>query len=331
VTDQGWFWNFDNFNQTADEEIWLQWIRVFWLLVSVQVLDAAIFLFYMMVLFFLNFCPEQLFCRYKSSMVRVLILFSFAILLAPGSVASDSCSKTGSLRQVVILPPTGGVNSADKALFKALCQRGHEVHILDYQQKSVLTSDLKIHDELSREVLGEINQFLKHTQKPTILVGASLGGLYASLAFGYSFEHLEAPSVEPPEFPDLLWIRAVVLTVAGGSLAEILAQSDLKPVREQRNLRFNELGLVDLNDYKGRLNSAITYDPMKWAKPSERNRVLMFISENDNVVPSQTQEKLWKAWGEPPVIRLSTNHQLSIGFVYFFLSERIDKFLRTLP
>ncbi|MFN7262584.1 MAG: hypothetical protein ACK5UJ_02115, partial [Pseudobdellovibrionaceae bacterium] len=57
----------------------------------------------------------------------------------------------------------------------------------------------------------------------------------------------------------------IVLTVAGGSPAEILAQSDLKSVREQRELRFNELGLGNLNDYQARLSSAISYDPMKWA------------------------------------------------------------------
>ncbi|MCE3009756.1 MAG: hypothetical protein LW875_03995 [Proteobacteria bacterium] len=257
-------------------------------------------------------------------LISVVSLFGFSMMAAASAAkASEVCLNTRATHQIIILPPTGGANSADRSLFKALCRRGHEVRILDYSQKSGLTTDLSIHDRFSREVLTEIDRLLGRTEKSTVLIGASLGGLYTSMAFGYSLEN-------QAEFPNLPWIKAIVLTVAGGQLSEILANSELKAVKEQRELRLRELSISGIQDYQLQLEKAISYDPLKWARPDKKNKVLMFNSNNDSVVPTSTQEKLWKAWGEPQVVRLSTNHQFSIGRVYFFMEDRIDSFVKGL-
>jgi hypothetical protein len=233
---------------------------------------------------------------------------------------AETCRQTKAARQVIILPPTGGANAADRSLFKALCKRGHEVTLLDYAQPSGLTTDLEIHDRISREVLGEINRFLFENPKPTSLIGASLGGLYASMAYSYSL-------TKQTEFQSLKWIDSMVLTVAGGSLADVLSYSEQEGVLAQRELRFEKLNFESIEDYSAELERNIFYDPLKWATPAARANVLMFNSINDDVVPSFTQEALWQGWGEPEIERFSTNHPLSIARAYFLKVNRIDRFL----
>jgi hypothetical protein len=156
---------------------------------------------------------------------------------------------------------------------------------------------------------------------PTVLIGASLGGLYASTAYSYSL-------TDQTEFESFKWIQGIVLVAAGGSLAEILSTSNQEDVIKQRTLRFQNLRIEKASYYLSMLNQNIFYDPMKWASPLVRSNVLMFNSTNDQVVPSATQEKLWRAWGKPKVIRISKNHLLTIAKVYFFEANRIDQFLR---
>lgn len=140
------------------------------------------------------------------------------------------------------------------------------------------------------------------------------------MAYSYSL-------TEQTEFESLKWIDSIVLTVAGGSLAEVLSYSEQDGVVEQRDLRFEELGFESIEAYQSELESNIFYDPLKWAQKDSRHNVLMFNSDNDDVVPSFTQESLWQAWGEPEIERFSTNHPLSIARAYFLKVSRIDDFL----
>jgi hypothetical protein len=224
-------------------------------------------------------------------------------------------------RQVIILPPTGGANFADRSLFDALCARGHQVTLLDYEQKSGISLDFGIHDRLSKEVLAVIDNQLANTQLPATLVGASLGGLYASMAFSYS-------RTQQKEFLHLKWIDKIVITVAGGPLADVLTFSEAEQVRQQRELRLNRLGIKSLQEYKSALEKNIFYDPLVWAQPMLRTRVLMFNSSNDAVVPSKTQESLWEAWGKPEAEWLTLGHEYSVGYVYLFYLDQMDRFLK---
>jgi hypothetical protein len=233
----------------------------------------------------------------------------------------QTCPQKESHRQVLILPPTGGANMADKSLFDSLCALGHQTSILNYQQKSGLTTDLGVHDRLSREVLVAIDHFIGQNPKPTAVIGASLGGLYASLAFSYS-------KTNQTEFKNLAYIDRIVLTVAGGPLWDILTFSQGEEVKKQRELRMKALGFSDLNRYRETLQQNIFYDTQKWATASEKAKVLMFNSTADEVVPSASQESLWSAWGKPEVVLFTTDHQWTVGWVYFFYTQQISNFLK---
>lgn len=235
--------------------------------------------------------------------------------------AATTCYKPKASRQVIILPPTGGANFADRSLYSSLCSRGHQVTLLDYSQKSGLTLDLGIHDRLSREVLAVIDQHLGKIPLPAALIGASLGGLYASMAYSYSL-------TEQTEFPNLKWLNKIVLTVAGGPLADVLTYSEAEEVRKQRDMRLRELGIRSREQYRLALKKKIFYDTLRWASPDNRHQVLMFNSKSDTVVPSSSQKALWLAWGKPQAEWMTSGHQASVGWAYLFYVDRIDNFLK---
>lgn len=225
--------------------------------------------------------------------------------------------------QIVILPPTGGRNFADRTLAATLCQAGLRVFILDYAQGSGLTTDLGIHDRLTREVIGELNQFLVQNPAPTVLVGSSLGAMYASTAFGLG-------RAGHPEFPEMRRIVGVVMTAGGGPLAKVLIQSEQSAVQQQRDLRMRGSGYRDLAGYESALIAAIQIDPLALARPECAGRVLMFNSTNDETVPSGAQEKLWRAWGSPQVQRFGTGHIATIVRVSFYWGGPIADFVKGL-
>lgn len=226
-------------------------------------------------------------------------------------------------KAILVLPPTGGENVADRTLATSLCEEGLNVYILDYAQKPSNPRDLTDHDRGAVETLTAIDRFLAtHQERSWAAVGASLGSLYASMAFGIG-QGMSAPV----HFSHLTKLKALVLTVAGGSLAEILATSQLDSVVTQRQQEETDNQIFSNADYQKRLSQVLKFDPLHFATPHAKSDVLMFTSDVDTVVPAATQEHLWHAWGEPERTVLSTSHAITIGRVYFFYSQTIFNFL----
>lgn len=226
------------------------------------------------------------------------------------------------LPQALILPPTGGMNAADKSLAKSLCKRGIQTLILNYPQKSGFTTNLKIHDQLTTETLALVETTLEHFPQPTVIVGASLGGLYAQIALGQALSGYN---------PNLQAIKGSVITVAGGSLAEVLASSKLDSVVEQKYLRMDHYGLLSSEDYVRLLTPQIKYDPLLWAQASQAPLTLFFGSEEDTTVPTSAQRQLWEKLGRPQSRWLRSSHATTIARVYFLHKNEIaEHILKTL-
>jgi hypothetical protein len=129
-----------------------------------------------------------------------------------------------------------------------------------------------------------------------------------------------------PAYPNLQKIQGAILTVCGGSLAEILATSQLSSVAAQKSERAKLLGFTDAESYQEILEPHIKLDPLKFATPSGQANVLMFSSLNDVVVPTATQIQLWEAWGEPERQLFVTDHMWTIIQVYSLQAGKIHEF-----
>lgn len=239
-----------------------------------------------------------------------------------GTVYEYSGTNSSPYTQVVILPPTGGINSADRSLARKLCYKGNTARIFDYQQPTV-EFDLGTHDKAVLTTLKDLDLLFDIFPYPAVLIGASLGGIYTSLAYGVSTQN--------GLFRDLHRIHGMVTVVAGGPLGDVLANSKQEIAVDQRKQRMKAYGLESTADYAQFMNSIIAYDPLKWARPNRSDSVLMLTSSNDEFVSAETQRALWNAWGQPEQKVYNVGHKLTIARAYFFygdqIAEHVDKVL----
>lgn len=231
-----------------------------------------------------------------------------------GIVYEYSGNMSSSNTQVVVLPPTGGINTADRSLARKLCKKGNTVRIFDYQQPTI-EFDLTVHDRAVFTTLKDLDLLFDIFPYPTVLIGASLGGIYTSLAYGASLQN--------GLFKDLHRIQGIVTVVAGGPLGDVLANSKQEIARDQREQRMKAYNLKTIPEYAAFLNSIIGYNPIKWAQPQKADSILMLTSSNDEFVSAEAQEALWTAWGKPERRVYNVGHKMTIARAYFFYGDHI--------
>lgn len=224
-------------------------------------------------------------------------------------------------RQVVLLPPTGGENVADKALAKALCKMGHLVKVVDYPQDEAVVDDYNCHERITNEVLQIFNQVFAGETKKTTILGSSLGGIYAGLVYDLALSN-------KPEWKNFSVIDSAVLTVAGGPLPTVLTYSTLTGVKTIRDARFATGMFKDLQEYEEYLDQRIFTDVVKLNRSN--GKLLLFTSNNDKVVPTKTQLELARAYNVKPIVVKHLGHMGTIAFVYFTQAKKIHSFLKSI-
>ncbi len=268
--------------------------------------------------------------------MKTFILF-ISILSFSATAGTDTCtgakSTSGEItvrlyaphneatRLVVILPPTGGENVADRKLAKSLCKRGQLVKVVDYPQPPVTPEDYDGHDRVTRNIITAIDGFFEGETRPTTLIGASLGGIYGSLIYSLAL-------TDKSEWKNIRVVDSLVAIVPGGSLPEILAYSEQKDLKRIREERMKTGAFKSLNEYQNFLDERIFTDVMKLM--ATNGNVLFYGSTNDEIVPTKTQKKLSsKLGGETHWIR-GLGHIGTIGYVFYTKSGEINRFIQGL-
>ncbi len=139
--------------------------------------------------------------------------------------------------------------------------------------------------------------------------GISLGGIMAALA----------TSIDP-------MASGGVFVLAGGGLADILWNLPEKEARVYREAwqksgrTFDDLrALVD------------PFDPLTYAARLRGKRVKMIVAKVDEVVPARSGEALWKAAGEPEIVRYDAGHYSAAAFLLPAMRETIEFIVRSKP
>lgn len=137
--------------------------------------------------------------------------------------------------------------------------------------------------------------------------GVSLGGIMAALA----------TAIDP-------MASGGVFVLAGGGLADILWNLPEKEARVYREAwqksgrTFEDLrGLVD------------PFDPLTYADRLRNKRVKMIVARVDEVVPARSGEALWKAAGEPEIVRYDAGHYSAAAFLLPAMRETIEFIARS--
>ena len=231
--------------------------------------------------------------------------------------------------QVIVVPPTGGENFLDRHMAEKLCDVGLRTLILTYDTVyPTLTRNLKIHDLSAEEFLAQLELTLREYPHPTVLVGASLGGLFSSIAFGIASNNGLTNSYPLAFKPTAIvsQLNGAVLTVAGGSLSQILTDSLIPNAVLQRIDRLIA-DPMSLDQYQAQLSKSILLDTLKLTNPQRNTRILFFEGTLDGIVPTSTQEQLWQAWGRPERISYLLGHPETIFYVYEFEVDTIRDFI----
>lgn len=131
--------------------------------------------------------------------------------------------------------------------------------------------------------------------------GISLGGIMSSLA----------AAIDP-------MAHGGVFVLAGGGLADILWNMPEKEARAYREA-WQRSGR-SFDDLKKLVDP---FDPLTYAERLKGKRVKMIVANVDEVVPARAGEALWRAAGEPPIVRYEAGHYSAAAFLLPALRETI--------
>jgi dienelactone hydrolase len=214
-------------------------------------------------------------------------------------------------KAVIILPPTGGVNSIDRSYALRLCDRGIDTYILtNWSGLDEAAVDLGVHDRQYARGIDAIRVVSDSLNTKSIgLLGTSLGGLFASVAVGYIDK-----------------IDSVLVIAAGAPLASIIAYSKLEALVDLKNHRKQQFNYKTDAEYEAVLKASIALDPINQRFDLSHKSLGMIIATEDTIVPSRYQEMLYSFWNPEFVIRIQDDHKVAIVKAWFKHSSKIEQF-----
>jgi hypothetical protein len=142
------------------------------------------------------------------------------------------------------------------------------------------------------------------------LCGISLGAIGGSIVC----------AVEPR-------FRRNVLIMGGADLAQIFWESHEIPVHAWKVDHARRWNCKTLEEFRAHFEKGFLSDPAVFAPYVDARRVLQFVSELDNKVPSPCQWKLWEALGKPEGYAIPIGHYTAI-FYLAFAEEKSIHFYR---
>lgn len=220
--------------------------------------------------------------------------------------------------RVLIIPPTGGVSFIDEGYGKSLCKKGvPSTLIRDWSDPGpVDPTDLRTHRDGSIRGLSAIEQVLEtHLRGARIgILGTSLGGIFAAMILARHSDRIDG----------------AVLIVAGGNMAHVLARSELKVLREFRELRFRKYGYSSIDEYEAALREVVPHEPLEMLQSAtiDPSKVRLVIGGRDTSVPTSDQLLLKKALGDPETRKRPFGHVKTVVLTYLFNRSWVTGFLK---
>ena len=223
---------------------------------------------------------------------------------------------------VVVFPILAGSHVVSEGLAKALVNRGFAVARLERKELELAENpDPETLARALRAALLDGRRLLDWlVTRPEVdpdrlgVAGVSLGGILAATLLGVDDR-----------------VRAGILLMAGGGIAEILHDSAEKPVRafrntlrEERRLEGREAFLAEVQPFTEPV------DPLSYAEGIDPRSVLLVSGRFDRVIPPERTRALWEALGHPTWIRLPIGHYQFFPFFWWAVGRGADHLERAL-
>jgi hypothetical protein len=226
-------------------------------------------------------------------------------LFGPEKIKVDyyKLTKSGRFPTVLVLPISGGVDFCVESFARVFACHGFNTAIV--HNRRVEIEQTKTAEEVEnyfRQVVIDNRQVLDWlVQQPGVdpnrlgCLGLSLGGIKASLVAGTDDR-----------------IKAVVMGLAGGSLADITMRSKEKRLKKYID-EWVKSG-VSRQAIHEELSNKVRTDPLYLAPYIDARNALMFTALFDQSVPRPCGDRLREAIGGPETVYLFSGHYT--GFLY---------------
>jgi dienelactone hydrolase len=204
---------------------------------------------------------------------------------------------------VLVLTPYRGETFADVGYARELARHGVHAAVIAvpknaYRQEAGIEYINRFFVRHTVNVRALKHALRTHPDSPlevrgVAVLGTSLGAIRASLLYG----------VDPE-------VKAAVLIVPGGDLANLIANTVLTPIARWRRKFLNpqsvldpvappvEMTPEDLLAFERRLRPHIQVDPLDFVRPGGAADLLMVRSDGDTFVPRYNQDRLYRAYRE---------------------------------
>lgn len=216
-------------------------------------------------------------------------------------------------KTVIIIPPTGGVNYIDRSYAKQLQKKGAEVIIVtswsgDQENKT----DLELHQRLHSRAMKAIGLVLQTipTDQTISILGASLGGIYTSVAVEL-FDRID---------------KAFVIA-AGVPIPEVIAVSTNSEMKELRNKRKKTMNFKTSKEYANAIHAVFNLDPLDLPNKHGDKKLGMIVLLKDKSVPTTNQLKLKEHWKPSYYKELNKSHFWGIVKTWWSYSDEVTDFL----
>jgi len=229
-------------------------------------------------------------------------------------------TKPGRFSTVLVLPISGGVDFCVESFARMFASHGFNAAIVHNRRVTIeRTKTAEEVENYFRQVVLDNRQVLDWlVQQPEVdpnrlgCLGLSLGGIKASLVAGADDR-----------------IKAVVMGLAGGSLADMAVTSKEKRLKKYID-QWVKSG-ISRQDIHDELSNKVRTDPLVLAPYIDTRNALMFIAMFDQSVPRVCGDRLREAIGRPETVYLLSGHYT--GFLYLpyahakslaFFKQRFD-------
>lgn len=217
-------------------------------------------------------------------------------------------------KQVIILPPIGGVTTLEAKYAAKICKRGTPAYVFYNWTNDMEESieDLAVHARGTTRGLHAVESFLDYSNLETNILGTSLGGVYAGTAAGKFSQ-----------------IKKVVIIASGTNLPMIMGTSTLPGLVELKNKRFDYFGFNTEEEYVDAITKQLPIEA-KHFKDNYAGKELLFIKTNsDSVIAPQYQQELIDLFDKGSSFIFSTKYGHKKGIIMAFVrrAKRISNFL----
>lgn len=220
---------------------------------------------------------------------------------------------------ILVLPIFGGSNYFANTFAEYFAENGYSAIIVHRQKRYKTFSDLDKMDKILRQIVFDHKQALDWVVMQDVFDAERIG------VFGISMGSIKAALISSLDKR----VKAGVMCLAGGNIAEIIATSDEKGVvrRREEYMKIHDLSQTEFHEL---LKSRITCDPINYAEYIDAENSLMVLGRFDSTVPYKNGNELWSKMGKPEKLTMLTGHYTAILGLPYVKMKSLDFFNRKL-